>query len=62
MYVCVCVVCVTGPVKINHVSANYTELYFHQYLLFRIKYPISVSCRRKPVKFCSSDEDFVVAV
>ena len=23
---------VTGPVIINHVSANYTELYFRQYL------------------------------
>ena len=23
---------VTGPAKINHVSANYTELYFFQYL------------------------------
>ena len=23
---------VTGPAKINHVSANYTELYFRQYL------------------------------
>ena len=25
-------------------------------------YPISVSCRRKPIKFCSSDEDFVAVV
>ena len=25
---------VTGPMKINHVSANYIELYFCQYLLF----------------------------
>ena len=25
-------------------------------------YPISVSCRRKPIKFCSSDEDFVTVV
>ena len=23
---------VTGPARINHVSANYTELYFGQYL------------------------------
>ena len=34
-----CVLCnsqnctnVTGPAKINHVSANYTELYYRQYL------------------------------
>ena len=31
VYVCVCVCCwpyVTGPVKIDHVSAKYTKLYF----------------------------------
>ena len=31
MYTCMFIY-VTGPVKINHVSANYTELYFRQYL------------------------------
>ena len=53
---------VTGPAKINHVSTNYTELYFRKYLPFRMQYSISVSCRRKPIKFCSSDEDFVAVV
>ena len=32
------------------------------YLSFRMHYPITVSCRRKPIKFCSSDEDFVAVV
>ena len=38
---------VTGPTNIDHVSANYTELYFCQYQMW---YPISI---RKPIKFCS---------
>ena len=40
------VVYVTRSAKINHVSANYTELYFCKYLLFRTKYPAFVSCRK----------------
>ena len=27
---------VTGPVKINYLSANYTEFYFRYYLPFRM--------------------------
>ena len=53
---------VTRPVIIEHVSTNYIELYFCQYLPFRMWYSISVSCRRKPIKFCSSDKDFVAVV
>ena len=53
---------VTAPAKIDHVSANYTELYFRYYLSFRKYYLISASCRRKPIKFCSSDKDFVAVV
>ena len=53
---------VTGPTKIDHVSTNYTKLYFRSYLSFRMHYPISVSCRRKPIKFCNSDKDFVAVV
>ena len=53
---------VTGPAKINHLRANYTEFYFCYYLPFRMQDPISISCRRKPFKCFSSDEDFVVVV
>ena len=53
---------VTGPAKINHVSANYTELYFRQYLQLWTWYPISVNFRRNPIKFCISDRDFIVFV
>ena len=34
----------SGPARIDHVSANYTELYFRRYLPFRLKYPIFVMC------------------
>ena len=30
--------------------------------LFRMQHHISVTCRRKPIKFCSSDEDFPVVL
>ena len=53
---------VTRPAKINYVSANYTELYFRQYLQFWMWYPISINFRRKPIKFYSSDRDFIVFV
>ena len=53
---------VTGPAKINHVSTNYTKLYFRQYLQLWIWYPISVNFRIKPIKFCSSDRDFIAFV
>ena len=46
---------VTGPAVINHLSTNYTEFYFCYYFPFRMQYLISVSCRRKPIKYCSSD-------
>ena len=51
---------VTGPAKINHVSANYTKLYFHQFLPFGMWYHISVNFRRKPIKFCSDGRDFIL--
>ena len=42
--------------KIDHVSANYTELYFA--VIFHSECDISsMSFRRKLIKFCSSDED-----
>ena len=52
----------TGPAEINHFSANYTEFYFRYYLPFKMQYPISASCRRKHIKFCSSesDKDFLI--
>ena len=53
---------VTGPAKINHVSANYTKLYFQQYLQLWMWYLISVNFTRKPIKFCSGDRDFIVFV
>ena len=40
---------VTGPVKIDHMSTNYTKLYCRYYLPFRMQYPIFISCRRKPI-------------
>ena len=46
---------VTKPAKLNHLIANYTEFYFHYYISFRIKHSISVSCKRKPMIFYSSD-------
>ena len=52
---------VTGPTNIDHVSANYTELYslipFVPNILSH-----SISCRRKPIKFCSNDKDFAAVV
>ena len=50
---------VTRPVKANHASANYTELYFQKYLQLQMWYLISVNFRRKPIKFCSSDRDLM---
>ena len=41
---------VTEPAKVDHVNANYTELYFrNMYLSFRMQYPISISYRGKPI-------------
>ena len=55
---CSCLLYVTKPAKIDHVSANYTELSFCWYLSFRIYYPMSVSFRWKPIKFYSSEKVF----
>ena len=44
---------VTGPAKHNHVSANYTLSYIFANIFSVTWYPISVSFRRKPIKFCS---------
>ena len=30
--------------------------------MFKMQYPNSVCCRNIPMKFCSSDEDFVAEV
>ena len=35
---------VIGPVKVNHVSTNYTELYCCYYLHFQVHYCIFVNC------------------
>ena len=40
---------VIGPATINHVSANYTKLYFANIFLALNALP---HCRRKPIKFC----------
>ena len=40
---------VTGPAKINHVSANYTKIYFRQYHQLRMCYPISIISEESPL-------------
>ena len=55
--------CVNAFAKIDHVNANYTELYFSKYI-FSPECGIShsVNCRRKLIKFCSNSKDFGVLV
>ena len=48
--------------KFNHVSVNYTKLYFPKYLHFSMYYSVSVNHRRKLIKFYSSGKDCVVLV
>ena len=41
------------------------QIIFSPIRIFRfvlIPYPISVTCRRKPIKFCIRNEDFVAVV
>ena len=46
----------TGPVKINHVSANYTELYFASTVSSaQNAYSISINCIRKPISAVVKD-------
>ena len=53
---------VTGPAKINHVSANYTMLHIHEYLQFYKEYFYSVSFKRSPIKFCICGKTFSLLV
>ena len=50
---------VTGPVKTNNKSSNYTELQFRYYFQFLKRNPASTTCRRKPIKFFISGKYFV---
>ena len=43
----------------NHVITSYIELYIFANIFYSECTPISVSCRRKPIKFCSSGKEVV---
>ena len=45
------------PAKIDHVSANYTELYFAYIFHSECNIPFFVNFRWKSIKFCSSDDE-----
>ena len=53
---------VTGPAKINHVSANYVKLYFANIVRSKCSIPIPYAAEESPLNSALGSEDFVAVV
>ena len=53
----------TGPAKIDHVSTNYTKVYFANIIYSEFSILFLLAAEESPLfKLCSSDEDFAPVV